>query len=103
MLSYGATKIQLGLFVVFQAWSLTVCVSLYGVRSRQLKKTIPLPVVFDELNPDEIVEAGPLADGLAGMDKAEKKEEHIKDAVRNYSATTQAFQDIPVPGEKWND
>ncbi len=64
-----------------------------------MKKTQPLLVVLEDLNPDELVDSGPMADGLVGMDKAEKKEEHIKSAVRNYSATTQSFQDIPVPGK----
>ena len=43
-------------------------------RSRQLKKTQQLAIIREELNPDELYDTGPATiDGLAGMDKTEKK------------------------------
>ena len=66
-------------------------------RSRQLKKTQPLQVVFHEIAEDEVINACPDVQGLVGMDKKEKGEEHIKHAVQSFSATDRAFQAVPVP------
>lgn len=60
-------------------------------RSRQLKKTQPMPIVREEVR-DAIAVSAAVTEGLCGMDKSEKKEEHIKSATKGISA-------IPVPGQ----
>lgn len=56
-------------------------------RSRQLKRTEPMPILRGELE-DALVVSAALA-GLVGMDKDEKREEHIRGAIHG--------EEIPIP------